>query len=441
MTSLFLLSMNTNRLGGPVPECIGNLSLAITTLALGLNPITGEIPRAMGNLVNLEILHVTNNILSGAIPFDVENLPNLTYVDLSTNNLSGVISSSFHKNKRLIALYLDGNHFHGHIPSHLDECQSLTMLDLSNNNLSGSAFPVVKTLLYLNLFDNHLNGSLPVEVGKIEHINSLDISSNMFSGEIPSTLGVVLVLVFVYACWLKKKKVQQPTLSSIADTWQNLSYSTLFKATDGFSSTNLIGVGSFGSVYRGLLQENETYVAVKVLNLTRHGALKSFKTECEALKHIKHRNLLKVLTVCSGTDYNRNDFKALVYEFMINEYGIGSAVSIRGDVYSYGILLQEMFTGIRHTAEIFKENLNLHIFIEEALPERVLEITDPILIREMESYAGESRSSTVQDCLLMVYGIGIACSVGVPGERMSITDVAAQLCSITDILYAAGLRE
>jgi len=67
--------------------------------------------------------------------------------------------------------------------------------------------------------------------------------------------------------------------SSLDDSMLNLSYGALLKAMDGFSLTNLIGVESFGFVYKGLLQENGIAIAVKVLNLTRHGALKSFKVE------------------------------------------------------------------------------------------------------------------------------------------------------------------
>lgn len=40
--------------------------------------------------------------------------------------------------------------------------------------------------------------------------------------------------------------------------------------------------------------------------------------ECEVLRNIRHRNLVKVLTACSGIDYQGNEFKALVYEFMAN---------------------------------------------------------------------------------------------------------------------------
>ena len=84
------------------------------------------------------------------------------------------------------------------------------------------------------------------------------------------------------------------------------------------SSTNLIGVGSFGSVYKGILDQGKHTVAIKVLNLLRHGASKSFMAECEILRNIKHRNLVKVLTICSSIDYQGHDFKSLVYEFLGN---------------------------------------------------------------------------------------------------------------------------
>uniref|UniRef100_A0A2N9G939 Leucine-rich repeat-containing N-terminal plant-type domain-containing protein n=1 Tax=Fagus sylvatica TaxID=28930 RepID=A0A2N9G939_FAGSY len=60
-------------------------------------------------------------------------------------------------------------------------------------------------------------------------------------------------------------------------------------------------------------------VAVKVLNLSASMELpKVSKAECEALRNIRHRNLVKVLTSCSGIDYQGHDFKALVMEFMGN---------------------------------------------------------------------------------------------------------------------------
>jgi serine/threonine protein kinase len=92
----------------------------------------------------------------------------------------------------------------------------------------------------------------------------------------------------------------------------------LLKATDGFSSAYLIGAGGFGSVYKGVLDEGQTTIAVKVLNLVHRGASKSFIAECEALRNIRHRNLLKVLSACSGFNYQGDDFKAIVYEFMVN---------------------------------------------------------------------------------------------------------------------------
>ena len=76
----------------------------------------------------------------------------------------------------------------------------------------------------------------------------------------------------------------------------------------------------------------------------------------------------------------------------IAEYGMGNEVSIYGDVYSYGILLLEMFTGKRPTDSIFQDNLSLHDFVEVALPERIIDIVDPVLLWERQEE--ETRNDT-----------------------------------------------
>jgi len=54
------------------------------------------------------------------------------------------------------------------------------------------------------------------------------------------------------------------------------------------------------------------------LNLQQHGASQSFAAECETLRCVRHRNLAKILTVCSSVDFRGNDFKAVVFEFLPN---------------------------------------------------------------------------------------------------------------------------
>lgn len=127
---------------------------------------------------------------------------------------------------------------------------------------------------------------------------------------------------------------------------------------------------------------------------------------------------------------------------------MGSDVSREGDVYSYDVLLLEMFTGLSPTNAMFKDNFTIHSFVAEAVPERGLEITDDILLQERESctrlggplYGHCKTKDITQDSLATVYKIGLACSVVAPRERMSVTDVAVQLRLIRDKLYASGLH-
>ncbi|XP_010065068.2 probable LRR receptor-like serine/threonine-protein kinase At3g47570 [Eucalyptus grandis] len=125
------------------------------------------------------------------------------------------------------------------------------------------------------------------------------------------------------------------------------------------------------------------------------------------------------------------------------EYVKGSKVSREGDVYSCGILLLEMFIGLRPTSDTFRDNLNLHNYVVESLPQQAMEITDPVLLHEEEGHNGfryslHERNRIYQECLEMVYRIGLACSVEERRRRMSIDKVATQLHLIRQKLFAAS---
>ncbi|XP_024041176.1 probable LRR receptor-like serine/threonine-protein kinase At3g47570 [Citrus clementina] len=93
---------------------------------------------------------------------------------------------------------------------------------------------------------------------------------------------------------------------------RRFSYLELLRATDGFSANNLIGRGSFGSVYKARLQDWMEF-AIKVFHLQFERAWKSFDVKCEVMKSIHHRNLVKIISSCSN-----EDFRALVLEYMTN---------------------------------------------------------------------------------------------------------------------------
>ena len=81
------LNLYANGLTGVIPSAIGNL-VNLEGLYLASNQLSGEIPSSIGNLVNLIELYLSSNQLSGEIPESICNIyPNLLYFQITHNQL------------------------------------------------------------------------------------------------------------------------------------------------------------------------------------------------------------------------------------------------------------------------------------------------------------------------------------------------------------------
>uniref|UniRef100_A0A2N9G4I6 non-specific serine/threonine protein kinase n=1 Tax=Fagus sylvatica TaxID=28930 RepID=A0A2N9G4I6_FAGSY len=546
---LTYLNVGYNQIGGNIPPSIGKLS-NLSVLSFGANKLTGEIPSSFGNMTKLLGLYLYNNSLEGSIPSSLGNCSYLLDVHLCHNKLNGTIPSELigtipdiSKLKGIQYLDLSHNNLSGQIPSYMVNFPMLKILNLSFNNLEGEV-PIEGVFRNASVVEVEGNSALCGGIQEL-HLHACPIQGSkkhrkqvafklILAIGIPAFCLTLLSMICLYR--LRKSKKNCLSVSSFGNLYHKISYKELLNAIEGFSLRNLIGSGNFGSVYEGKLSPDKRTVAVKVLNLQKQGASKSFVAECKALRNMRHRNLVKILAACSSIDFEGNDFKALVYEFMPNgslemwlhpedtfkqmrnlnllqrmniaidvasallylhhhceipiihcdlkpsnilldddltahisdfglarllsksgkeaflnqlssagikgtvgyvalEYGMGSQLSTNEDVYSFGILLLEMFTGRRPTDELFKDNLNLHNFVKLALPGRVMEIVDQSIFNEVGEIQNMAScwsdwTSEQTESLILVFQIGLACSAESPRDRIDMRRVAQDLLSL-----------
>ncbi|XP_022681986.1 receptor kinase-like protein Xa21 [Setaria italica] len=538
------LNLSHNRLTGPIPKELFLVSTLSNSLILDHNLLTGPLPSEVGNLRNVAGLDFSSNNISGEIPPSIGNCQSLQHLSISGNFLQGVIPSSLGQLNGLLELDLSHNNLSGRIPNFLGNMRGLTNLNLSFNNFEGE---VPKDGIFLNVTAISILGNNGL-CGGISQLNLPLCSShpsNTHSQKKTMVISIVagvlfltsVVVLFAIIHWRSKTRREEKHESLLTEQHMRVSYAELVNATNDFSSENLVGVGSFGSVYKGRMtnHDQQLVIAVKVFNLQTRGALKSFDAECETLRYVRHRNLLKVLTVCSSTDFRGDDFKALIYEFLPNgnlnewlhlhpemegekkvldlvqrisiaidvasaidylhhhnpfpiihcdlkptnvlldnnmvaqvgdfglarflhedssdileqstgwaamrgtigyaapEYGQGNNASIQGDVYSFGILLLEMFTGKRPTDSEVTEGCNLHKYVEMALQDQAINVIDQHLLSVTEDDEGRTRGNqqTIREkriaCIVSALEIGISCSKDLPADRMQIRDALKEL--------------
>ncbi|GAY59969.1 hypothetical protein CUMW_198490 [Citrus unshiu] len=329
---LKVLIVTGNPLDGILPKSIGNLSLSLETILMANCSISGNIPQVVGNLSNLLVLELGGNNLTGPIPVTFSQLQTLQAFGLTRNKLAGPITDELCHLARLHSLVLQGS-----IPESFGDLSSLEVLDLSKNKISGAIPASLQKLLYLkhlNLSFNKLEGEIP-RGGPFANLTAKSFMGNELLCGLPdlqvspcrpnkpnthkksrkmlllvivlplsTALIVVVTLTLKWKlikCWKSRTGPSNDGINS-PQAIRRFSYHELLRATDRFSENNLIGIGT-------RLQDGME-VAVKVFHQQYERALKSFEDECEVMKRIRHRNLVKIIISSCSND----DFKAVILE-------------------------------------------------------------------------------------------------------------------------------
>ena len=106
-------------------------------------------------------------------------------------------------------------------------------------------------------------------------------------------------------------------------------------------------------------------------------------------------------------------------------------MSTLGDVYSFGILILEMFTGKRPVNDMFKDGLTLRYFVKMgATFERVTDIADPQMLSEHGDMTLGDENNTarkIKECLVALLRLGLECSSPSPGGRKSMREAVSEL--------------
>ncbi|XP_038688239.1 probable leucine-rich repeat receptor-like serine/threonine-protein kinase At3g14840 isoform X2 [Tripterygium wilfordii] len=248
-TKLQFLSVTSNRLSGPIPDYLGEIT-TLVYLSIESNLFSGNVPPKLGKLVNLANLILSANYLTGELPSALTDLSKLTELRISSNNLTGRMPDFFQSWKQLQKLEIQSSGLEGPISSSISSLINLKELRISDLHGAGSKFPLLENMMNISslmLRNCNISGEIPPFISAMKELKILDLSFNKLDGHIPSLQGlknikkIYLTSNFLSGSipdWIKRNEECQIDLS-----YNNFSESSLpnaceespnlFKSTSG----------------------------------------------------------------------------------------------------------------------------------------------------------------------------------------------------------------
>lgn len=140
------------------------------------------------------------------------------------------------------------------------------------------------------------NTILEFIIKQLNKINSAGTNKSLMYGSRPSSASMSY----------------SSSILAYTGTAKVFSLNDMQRATENFAASRIIGEGGFGLVYSGTLDDRRE-VAVKVLKRDDQQGGREFLAEVEMLSRLHHRNLVKLIGICTDDQY-----RCLVYELVPN---------------------------------------------------------------------------------------------------------------------------
>ncbi|GFP81317.1 probable LRR receptor-like serine/threonine-protein kinase at3g47570 [Phtheirospermum japonicum] len=482
LSHIVSLYMNDNLLTGPIPRCLGDVR-SLRNVNLGSNKLNSSIPSNFWNLRDLLILNLSSNYLTGQLLSQIASLKVIGLLDLSHNKFSGDIPSTIDSSQSLEFLSLSDNNLVGPIPPSLGNIKGLIILDLSHNNLSGTipdSLEGLSLLQYFNVSYNNLEGEIPTGVIILASIIVVVLTRRRKYKRVPVTTGISVGVTWRRISYVELVRgtdafsetnllgkggfgsVFKGTLSDgliVAVKVFNLqlervvrSFDTECEILSNVRHRNLVpiigccsnkefkalifGYMQHGSLEKWLYSENSCLDMIRRLQIAIDVAL--------ALEYLHHGHTFPVVH-CDIKPSNvlfDEDMVAHLADFGISklfddgetmvqtktlptiEYGSEGKVSTNGDVYSYGILLLEIFTRKKPTDDMFSEEMSLKEWVHKALQENAItEVVAPDLLAREEQHFSEK----LEECVSSIFSLAMRCLAVSPDERINMIEIVATL--------------
>lgn len=116
----------------------------------------------------------------------------------------------------------------------------------------------------------------------------------------------------------------------------------------------------------------------------------------------------------------------------LTEFGSTGKASRASDIYSYGIVLLEIFTRKRPTDPMFVGELSLRRWVSQAFPHELSNVVDSSILQDgIEDASRPPENFSILNInLISIIELALLCSIVVPEERMTMNDVVVKLNKI-----------